>query len=130
VEALTLMAARSGKWQIFPLLLQPGLINCTIADSEVGAIGVISLDRTVYDMSGLNNSTLALRRQDAASYLDAVSPEILWYRRIDFYWNTSLQRDPRFAEKYRFYDRSAIAELRTSPCAAALETVDAGRTSL
>jgi len=130
VEALTLMAARSGKWQIFPLLLQPGLINCTIADSEVGAIGVISLDRTVYDMSGLNNSTLALRRQDAASYLDAVSPEIMWYRRIDFYWDTGLQRDPRFAEKYRFYDRSAIAVLRTSPCAAALEAVDGGSSSL
>jgi hypothetical protein len=125
-EALDVMAAKSGKWQIFPLLSQRGLAKCTIADSEVGAIGVISPDRTVYDMSGLNNPTLALRRQDAASYLAASSPEIMWYKRIDFYWGTGLQQDPRFAAKYRFYDGSGIALLRSSPCTEVLEAANAG----
>jgi hypothetical protein len=127
VEALTIMAARSGKWQIFPLLVQPGLTSCSIADSEVGAIGVISPGRTIYDMSGLNNSRLAFRQADAASYLAAVSPAIMWYKRIDFYWATDLQQDPRFATSYKFYDLSGIAVLRSSPCAAALQAADAGR---
>ena len=126
VQALEVMAAKSGKWQIFPLLSQRGLAKCTIADSEVGAIGVISPDRTVFDMSGLNNPTLALRRQDAASYLAANSPDIIWYKRVDFYWGTGLQQDPRLTAIYSFYDNSGIALLRSSPCTALLEADNAG----
>jgi len=121
VEAVSALAEKSGKWPIFAALLRQELAACSVADSEVGAIGQIPLSRTVYDMSGLNTRTLALRRQDAAAYLSSTSPDIIWYRRIDFYWGTQLSEDPRFSQRYLFDGQRGIAVRRGSPCEAVME---------
>ena len=122
IDALKGNAARVGKWPIFASLFDPDLARCGIADSEIGAIGLAPVSRTVYDMSGLNNVALSLRREDAASYLARKAPDIVWYRRIDFYWGTHLSEDARFRSQYRYYPGPGIAVLNASPCAQAAES--------
>lgn len=119
--ALVSNGALSLKWPIIEALAEPELENCSIADSEVGLISVLPLSRKVYDLSALNNSELALGKVPADQYLLSAMPDLIWYKRIDFYWGLNLERDDRFISKYEFNANSGFAVLKTSKCATALK---------
>jgi len=131
-DAVVTSGVLQRKWPILDALLTAQTENCSIADTEVGVIGVVPASRRVLDMSGLNNTELALRRDDAASYLIKSRPDIIWYKRVGWYWGIDLDADPRLTREYAFHPREGIAVRLDSACRspveaafAALPTVDA-----
>jgi len=121
-DAIRTNAALQRKWPILDALLTPQTESCSIADTEVGAIGVVPASRRIFDMSGLNNAVLALRRNDAAGYLVETRPDVIWYKRVGWYWGVNLDSDPRFTSEYAFHPREGIAVRLDSPCRAPIET--------
>jgi len=131
-DAVVTSGVLQRKWPILDALLTAQTENCSIADTEVGVIGVVPASRRVLDMSGLNSTELALRRDDAAGYLVKSRPDIIWYKRVGWYWGVDLDADPRLTREYAFHPREGIAVRLDSPCRppvekalAALPTADA-----
>jgi hypothetical protein len=120
-DAILANAEVQRKWPILDTLLTAQTEKCSIADTEVGAIGVLPASRLIFDMSGLNNAALALRRNDPAGYLIETRPDIIWYKRVDWYWGVDLGSDPRLTNEYAFHPQQGIAVRVDSPCRPAVE---------
>jgi hypothetical protein len=116
-EALVGQIRRENKWTaMLPELTNPAYDSCSIADSEIGGIGLLPPSRVVVDMSGLNNTDVVAHHESPMHYLLRKKPDYMWYKRIDFYWGVELEKEPEFEKDYEFYVDDGIAVRRGTGC--------------
>jgi hypothetical protein len=122
-SALIAQARQQNKWnQMLPILTDQSFDHCSIADSELGAIGLLPPSRVVYDLSGLNNTDIVVSHEAPAHYILRKRPDYIWYKRVDFYWGISLETNPDFERVYDFDSRTGVAARIGSGCPSVVET--------
>jgi hypothetical protein len=116
-DALLAQIERQNKWDaMLPELTNPAYDSCSIADSEIGGIGLFPSSRVVIDMSGLNNTDVVARHESPMHYLLRMKPAYVFYKRIDFYWGLDLEKEPEFAKEYDFYTDAGVAVRHGTGC--------------
>jgi hypothetical protein len=109
--------AREGVWTpLLPEIENPAYDHCSMADSELGGIGLMPPSRLLFDLSGLNNTDIVVHHESIPHYLLRKQPDYIWYKRIDFYWGLTLENDPEFRALYDFHPDSGVALRRGSGC--------------
>ena len=116
-DALLAQIKNGNKWTVMlPELTNPAYDSCSIADSEIGGIGLLPPSRVVVDMSGLNNTDVVAHHESPLHYLLRMKPAYVWYKRIDFYWGLDLEKEPKFDKYYDFYVDDGIAVRHGTGC--------------
>lgn len=116
-DALLAQIERQNKWDVMlPELTNPAYDSCSIADSEIGGIGLFPASRVVIDMSGLNNTDVVAHHESPMHYLLRMKPAYVFYKRIDFYWGLDLEKEPEFGKEYDFYTDAGVAVRHGTGC--------------
>ena len=116
-EALIAQMRGENKWNaMLPELTNPAYDSCSIADSEIGGIGLLPPSRVVVDMSGLNSTDIVAHHESPLHYLLRKKPDYIWYKRVDFYWGLDLEKEPELDKDYDFYVDDGVAVRRDTGC--------------
>jgi hypothetical protein len=118
-DALIGQIRHENKWTaMLGALTDPHYDHCTIADSELGGIGLLPPSRAIFDMSGLNNTDMIVHHEPAKHYLLRKLPDYIWYQRVNFYQDLRLDEDVAFKNLYDFHPEIGVATRRGSGCVA------------
>jgi hypothetical protein len=122
-DALYANAKSQGKWEALLTIIGSLPKECSIADTEVGAIGAIEWQRPLFDYSGLNYLDLA-RRRNAVERLFGDRPDFVYLDRITWYWSITGAEKKRLVETFTpvgaVHGRETLYVRRSSDCPANL----------
>ena len=78
--------------------------DLVIATTEVGLPGALNPDKTIVDLSGLNDTDLALRRRSAVQAVLAEHADLVYLHRDYARMNRQFSSNPEFAARYEPHD--------------------------
>jgi len=102
-EALVRNIKSQGKWDALLPYVEQIPRNCSIADTEVGAVGALDWERPWLDYSGLNYLDL-VRRRNAVEQLLKDQPDFAFLGRITWYWGVTAEQLARLKEAFEPVD--------------------------